>query len=85
VIKKTWLGDWGNDLYVLAIRQYPNDLDLVHNTNRFPPIEKVDGKQLNIDQAKELGLVETHHTFGVFTIDDLIKLRTAIDEVLYER
>jgi hypothetical protein len=84
MIKKVWLTDIGHDLFTLSIRQFPNDLEMVHNKSELPPTEDVNGKRIGIDEAKRLNLVELHHGLGVFTIDDLVKLRQAIDEVLYE-
>lgn len=84
MIKKAWLTDMGHELFMLSIRQHPNDLEMVHNKTELPPNEPIDGKRIGIDEAREKGLVELHHGLGVFSIDDLVKLRAAIDEVLYE-
>lgn len=87
MIKKTWLAKASerNELYTLAIRQNPGDIKMGARSDLMPPTELVDGKKMNITDAINYDLAEWHHSFGVFTIEDLIKLRTAIDEVLYER
>lgn len=52
---------------------------MIIDESKFPPTEIVNGKRLNIDEAKELGLLENHYTFGLFSTDDLIMIRDAIN------
>lgn len=85
MIKSAWLTKVSSrDLYSLSIRQEPGTHAMGHNQSDFPPNEKINGKQLSIDEAKELGLTERHHVLGILSIEDLEKLYRAIGKVLYE-
>ena len=84
MIKKTWLTNSGRDLYMLSIREYCTDheFQLTFHSYDLPPTELIDGKRLNIEEARDLELVEPHHQLGLLTEEDLVKLRDAINKVL---
>lgn len=80
-VKKVWITSSGVDAYSLCIRLNPG-LPLYVSTNEFPPAESIQGKKLNIDEAKRLGLAEPHHVIGHFTRDELVYLLGVIRDKL---
>ena len=67
---------------MICIRQVAQGLDLFYAKDKMPPMEKVGDKRLNITEAIEMGMDETHHRLGLFTTDELIVLRDSINQVL---
>ena len=79
MVKRSWVTHFGDDAHKLCIRCTPNSFGIIFDEYKFPPTEPVNGKRLNSDEAKELGLLEKHYTLGLFSTEDLIMIRDAIN------
>lgn len=84
MVKKVWFTQHGEtDMFVMSVRIDPKSRKPVVSEYEFPPIEPIDGKRLNIDEAKSLGLTERHISISAFTQDDLYKLKEAVEKAIW--
>jgi hypothetical protein len=85
-VKKAWLAEATDDIYTLCIRteHHEHVPALLHNRTLVPPQEPVNGKKLDINEAKQQGLLEEVHNLGVFNVWDLEKIRDAINQIIGE-
>lgn len=84
MVKKVWFTQQGEtDMFVMSVRIDSKELQPVVFKDEFPPTEPIDGKRLNIDEAKSLGLTERHISISAFTQDDLYKLKAAVEKAIW--
>jgi len=84
MLKRVWVTNLGSEARPIYSISFRSADGLRYSELTLPPTEAIDGKRLDIAEAKERGLAEVHNNLNTFSWADLWMVRDALDVVLWE-
>lgn len=84
MLKRVWVTNIGSEVRPIYSISFRSKEKIGHSELVLPPTEAIEGKRLDIDEAKALGLTEIHTNLCAFSWEDLWAIKDALDTILFE-